>query len=221
MKIPAFKKIVCLGDSVTAGGFDEEGLGWVARLSQLLANNGGNTYYVVHNCGVFNNTSFDAWHSFNNNVNHIIPEILIIHVGTNDCQIKEREDISQSQSRYDFLEAKNRWPFILNAAKRNHYKTLVVSPLPIEQEEARYEPFIFNPPECKALVYRNQDILKYNDMLEEVSVAAGVPFLRVFEDWQERKNKEKLYADGCHPNAKGHQWLAEQVFAELQKLKYI
>jgi lysophospholipase L1-like esterase len=57
-------------------------------------------------------------------------------------------------------------------------------------------------------------------MLETVCRQETIPFLRLFEIWEDKK-KEGLFTDGLHPNSKGHQLLSEQIFNKLTELKFI
>ena len=131
------KSIACLGDSITQGYFDEDGLGWVARLGQLL-NQDKPLSYNTRSFGIAGDTVLDAWHNLLSQVTHNNPDILVIFIGTNDVNINEGVHpetfgISRSKSH-------STWIRIFEHIKLSNYKTLVVGPIPIENDIVRYKP---------------------------------------------------------------------------------
>jgi lysophospholipase L1-like esterase len=76
LTMPNLKTISCVGDSITAGCFDEEGLGWVSRLSQKIAQKFP-LKYLIYNFGISDNTSLDCWHTINGSIAHSRTDILI------------------------------------------------------------------------------------------------------------------------------------------------
>jgi lysophospholipase L1-like esterase len=106
------QSVACLGDSITQGYFDEDGLGWVARLGQLL-NKEKPLSYNTRSFGISGDTVFDAWHNLTSQVTHNNPDILIIKIGVNDVCIREGIEPESFQiSRADRL---NKWLKILNS----------------------------------------------------------------------------------------------------------
>lgn len=208
------RTVACLGDSITAGCFDEEGLGWVARLSALL-NQNTDDRFLVYNFGTCNDTVLEAGVAFASSVTKTAPEILIIHIGVNDNQIK-RTDVSE-QTRISLMESATRWFNLLNKAKKEGYKTLVIPPLPVACDEIQSPPFPDNPAECKTIIVRNKDISAYDKMLCDLCERLNVPYLNLYEQWLGKD----LYTDGLHPTAKGHKLLSEQIFAELVRLGWV
>lgn len=212
------KVIACFGDSITAGLYDEDGLGWPHRMAAKIARlNKG--HHLIHNLAVCNDTSCDVLHSLIANAARLYPQIVIIMAGTNDCQRKEYADGS-GRERFSRLEAMSYWYRMFEAIKGRGYKVLVVSPLPLEYDSLAQPRFFDNPKECAANVYRNCDIKPYVDDLESLCADRNVPFLRLYEDWLEKK-ADNIYADGVHPNAKGYELLADKILEKLQQLAYI
>lgn len=209
------KVVSCIGDSITAGFYDDEGLGWVARLSEKIAKECSNRY-MFYNFGVANDTSIDAWNVFNTSLCKVHTSILILHIGVNDTCINVTE--GSRQTRVAIAESATRWINMLSRAKKEGYVTMAISPLPAKEDEVAYEPYPDNPKKCEKIVYANREILSYVNMLEKLCLEYDVPFLRVYEKWLEQ---DYYSSDGLHLNAQGHKVLADEVFLGLRKFSII
>jgi lysophospholipase L1-like esterase len=208
------KTIACLGDSITAGACDEEGLGWTARLNQLFAQRKPMDYWV-QSCGISGDTVIDAWHNLIGQVRHINPEILLIKIGVNDVCIREGiEPESFQVSRADRL---NMWIKILTFAKANFEHVFVICPLPIETDLIRFKAWENDAAGQTSFRYEQETIQIYNDDIQNLCKKHEIPCLSLFKKWTSLSNLPDYYADGLHPNAKGHQLLAEDIFQFLKE----
>jgi len=212
------KSIACLGDSITQGYFDEDGLGWVARLGQLL-NQDKPLSYNKRSFGVSGDTVVDAWHNLLSQVTHNNPDILIIKIGVNDVCIREGVEPESFQvSRADRITT---WQKILHHAKTKNYKIMVIGPLPVEQDVIRFKAWedekVFGQ---ESFRYEQSAIKQYNDDLEKLCMDEKIPFIRLFDIWLSHDNLKSLLIDGLHPNARGHALIAQQVFDKFKELGF-
>lgn len=215
--MPDDKSIACVGGSITAGYYDEEGLGYVSRLSTLLAAQYP-LRYSVYNAGISGDTVRDAWHNVISHVTHIEPSIVTFQIGVNDICI--REGVTPECHRVPHLERMDQWNRILDYAQKMRWKILIIGPLPVESDITHFLRFDSSPDGQTGFRFENKDIAEYNDVLEKLASQRNIPFLRLYEDWL-KKRDNGLFIDGLHPNAKGHELLARQIFEKLQNLHYI
>lgn len=216
-KMPDSKTIVCLGDSITAGYWDEEGLGWVSRLSQKIAR-AYPLQYGVLNAGISGDTTQSCWHNLISQVTHTAPDYLIIKMGVNDINICE--GAAPESHALSFVNRMNLWIDIFDYVKSRGWATLVIGPLPIANEVIRFPAHNDNIEGHKSFRYEQKDIEAYNNQLEKLCKKHGVPFLRLYEDWLS-KIEIDLYIDGLHPNARGHEILSQQVYDHIQKMGWL
>ena len=206
--------VSCIGDSITAGYYDEEGLGWVSRLSAKVAKE-CTKKYMFYNFGIANDTVLDALHGFHYKLENVFTSVLLIHIGVNDTCINLTGE--GRQTRLSIGESFSKWSWIAWEAKKRKYKTLIISPLPVQEDEIFIEPYPDNPKDCKGIIYSNKEILAYVNRLDDFCREQDLPFLRVYEDWLGKD----CYADGLHPNAEGHQILAQQIYTRLKELEFL
>ena len=79
------KRIVCIGDSITEGYLDPEGLGWPGRLAYKLSCEKP-MYYQVNNLGIGNDHSANVYRRILSEAGQRTPDFLILGVGINDMQ---------------------------------------------------------------------------------------------------------------------------------------
>lgn len=215
--LPDYKKFTCLGDSITQGFWDEEGLGWVARLRQKVAKDAPCQYWFG-NSGISGDTIRDAWHNLQK-LMHQAPQNIIIKIGVNDTCIYEGADGVEHQ-RILAHERMSVWDIMTDFLLKQDVNLLVVGPLPVEKDIT-----YINPKPCDAGVlkgrrFENALIKDYNDAQQALCQAKDILFLRLYEHWDKIKD-QGFYFDGLHPNAKGHQLLADQIYARLKADKLI
>lgn len=212
-----YKTITCLGDSITAGYWDEEGLGWPSRLSQKIAKS--HPYkFGIYNIGISGDTTQDGWHNMISRVPHFGTDFLVIALGTNDVCV--REGIEPEEQRFSPINRIQKWHEILDFTHSMGWKTLVIGPIPVEADIIRFPAHDDLVPGHKSSRFEQKELKQYNDVLEDLAQKKNVPFLRVFEEWV-GKLEEGLFADGLHPNAKGHEMLSTQVFQKIKTLGWL
>ena len=207
-----FKIISALGDSITQGAFDESGLGWFGRLTQKVAAhslaNSGYTF-CSHNMSLSGDRICDAYHRFAPECLTRDIDILIINIGCNDLVRRGAPDAPMDLSiglRAEY------WNWLLDMAIKNIPTVLVLDILPIREETDETD---------EDDIYEwNKDIKEYNDQIAQLCAARNIPFIRRFEKW-EKRNLADYYVDYGHPNGAGHQLIADEIYAELEKLKII
>ena len=203
--------IGAIGDSITQGYFDEEGLGWFGRLSQKIAK----TFplkYGFNNMSESGDRICDAYYRLTSELTKDC-NILIFAIGVNDIVRRGNADTQEDLS--PLLRSKY-WDKCFTLAKKTEAKILVLDILPIIEiaDGVMYDE------EDPALYYFNKDIVEYNKLLKTKCLENDAIFVERYKNWEDR-NLSELYLDTVHPNAKGHQLIADEVYDALVRLKLI
>lgn len=200
----AMKKIGIIGDSIAHGFYDENNLGWVARLAQkMLQKKSGE--YVFNNMSQAGDNIADA--SFRATAEALSRsfDVIIVNIGIND--LRRRKD---SNLETDISEGARvvYWNRLLDTLNKTNAKIIVTDLIPVI--ENRYT-------EKATLIRRNEDVEKYNQIIANICKERNITFFARYHNWKNR-NLEVLYKDANHPNAKGHEILADELFDFLQKI---
>ena len=206
-----YKVIGVLGDSITNGYWDEDGLGWFGRLSQKIAVN-FKFQYGFNNMSNSGDRVCDCYHRLACESLTRRIDILLISVGVNDITRTPEEnspnDISIAlRSKY--------WKMILDLSKKSGAKVIVLDILPICEQ--RYPLFM---EDGTAFYRKNDDVEEYNLMLEKLCKEYHVKFIKRYDKWKSR-DLISLYRDTAHPLGVAHQMIADEVYEELLALKII
>lgn len=196
------KSIAVLGDSIANGCSDEEGLGWIPRLSLLLNADNPNGYFF-RNQAVPADRIYDVKYRLFGAIERN-PDVLFIAVGVNDTQIFGNKENSMALSREVRCDL---WRELLAFSKKNVPNIFVFGLLPAN--EARV-PARFND-NGSPQIYRNDYISEYNKEIGRYCAEFGIQFVDFFDRFLSIGYTEFL-ADDVHPNAKGHKLIAEWAY---------
>ena len=204
----AHKVVAVLGDSIAQGYVDETGIGWFGRLAEKISTRG---MFGFHNMSMAGDNVADAYHRFVSECITRDIDILIITIGCNDTVRRGAPDAPMDLS--PVLRGRY-WKWLLDTARKNIDTVVVFDVMPVREDANNGEYDDENDHSY------NRDIKEYNDFIAGICAERGIPFLRRYDKWAER-DLEKYYVDFGHPNGAGHQLIADEVYAELEKLKII
>lgn len=71
-----------------------------------------------------------------------------------------------------------------------------------------------------SLIRCNADVERYNQIIKKICKERNVSFFARYDKWK-AQNLEELYKDAIHPNAKGQQIMAEELYAYLSQNKIL
>ena len=74
--------------------------------------------------------------------------------------------------------------------------------------------------EQATLIRYNADVEKYNEIIKEICNNHNIAFFSRYSLWKKRELKD-LYKDATHPNAKGHQIMADEIYDYLTTQNFI
>jgi lysophospholipase L1-like esterase len=201
----SYQVICVLGSSTANGYWDEEGLGWVARLSMKVAK--AYPYkFGFNNLAQSGDTSLDMLHRLSAEALSRDPDILIFSGGGNDLN---RWGSPEAATELSEEKTKQNWRTMLSLAKKNNKKILIVGLTPVKETASD----VFD-----SKIYKfNRDNIAYNQKLKKWCEDYSADFLDLTDIWTNENISEYVY-DNVHPNAKGHQLIAETVFKKLDEM---
>ena len=201
------KSIGMIGDSIAHGYHDEYGLGYFARLAQkILSVHSGE--YVFNNMSQSGDNIADATQRAIHEVLSRNFDLILVNIGINDLRRRKDSDLL-----LDFSEGARKmyWNKLLDILALTKAKIVVLDLTPVIEE--RYS-------EQATLVRYNADVERYNEIIKEICNNRNIAFFSRYDSWKKRELKD-LYKDATHPNAKGHQIMADELYDYLNAHNFI
>ena len=201
------KSIGMIGDSIAHGYYDEQNLGYFTRLAQkILSIHSGE--YVFNNMSQSGDNVADATNSAIHEVLSRNFDLILVNIGINDLRRRKDSDL-----QLDFSEGARRmyWNKLLDMLALAKAKVVVLDLTPVIEE--RYS-------EQATLIRYNADVEKYNEIIKEICNNHNIAFFSRYSLWKKRELKD-LYKDATHPNAKGHQIMADEIYDYLTTQNFI
>ena len=201
------KNIGMIGDSIAHGYYDEQNLGYFARLAQkILSCHPGE--YVFNNMSQSGDNIADAANRAVADVLSRSFDLIIVNVGINDLRRRKDSDL-----QLDFSEGvrKMYWTRLLDVLALTKAKVVVLDLAPVIEE--RYI-------EQASLIRYNSDVEKYNEIIKEICNSRHIDVFSRYNLWKSR-NLAELYKDVTHPNARGHQIMADELYDYLTAAELI
>jgi len=202
-----FKTIGVIGDSIAHGLYDAENLGWVARLGQMMLKKypGG---FVFNNMSQFGDNVADACNRAIFEVNSRKCELILVSVGLNDLRRRKNFDLQIDLSEGARIMY---WNKLLDVLQQSGAKIVVLDLTPVVEDKYT---------EDASLTRYNTDVVRYNEIIKQICKERKIAFFERYEKWAKR-DLNTLYEDATHPNAKGHQIMAEEIFEYLKQNKFL
>jgi lysophospholipase L1-like esterase len=197
------RKLIVLGDSGVYGWGDPDQGGWCERLR--LHWMGLPDGPVVYGLGVRGDglervcARLPQEVSGRGELRRQLPQGILLAVGLNDTARVGRPDGRHQLDPQAFLFGMGQ----LLSQARLLAPTLVLGLTPVLEEAM---------PFADVLWYQLDSVRRYEALLEEACLEAGVPFLPLLESFlQEPRWPDWLCADGLHLNGEGHRWVAARL----------
>ena len=206
----AYKSYSFLGTSISQGYFDETGKGWVVRLFEKL-NTDKPAHYYLSLLACSGDRSYDLWHRLCSESIQRQNDAVIIEVSCNDLVRQGSIEAQTDLSKGIRMEL---WGCLLELAKKNFSEVYVTSGLPKNEERmAATRTSDWN------VWYKNEDIQEYNADVKVLCAQNNVPFIHLFPELDHAAYKETL-EDAVHPNAQGHEMIAEAAYKKFKELGF-
>ncbi len=196
---------ICIfGDSITYGAFDTEKGGWANRL-HLYLDSKNDFEDEVYNLGISGDHTEGLLERFDSEAKSRESDFLIFAIGMNDSQFV----ISENQNRVLLEKFEQNIKELISRARKITNKILFVGLTPVD--EAKTVPIPWDTDK----MYKNEYVEKYNSKIKEICESEAVEFIDIFSDMI-KENYTSMLVDGLHPDAKGHEWLANRIVSEIK-----
>jgi acyl-CoA thioesterase I len=206
-------RIVCIGDSITEGIGDIEGIGWPGRLNKSLAQTYPGQWNII-NLGIAGDTSLDVYHRIFSESLYREPSILFVAMGLND--VTQRVWPNATGHKIDMNYAKDVWMKLLNRLKTEKTKVVFVGLTPVNEKKL---PLVYMPydQDDNGHTCVNADVETYNKMIGALTTAQSFCFLDLFDDLLKSDYLDHV-VDGLHPDAKGYDLLCNLIWEKSTAL---
>ena len=206
-------RVLAFGDSIAQGFWSVEG-GWVEKLRRnydglALKDLKNNNQPEIFNLGVSGDTTRNllARVELETKVRKWPgdPITVLLAIGTNDELFQNDEQLVGPD------EFKANVRKILSTLRPLADKIMLIGNASCDEKLTR-------PVFWSDIHYTNEQLMKYEEYIAEIAADENIPFVPIFEKFQEGQSSKQLLADGLHPNDDGHQLIFELVRPELDKL---
>lgn len=186
---------ICIfGDSTAWGAWDMEKGGWANRLWFHVAERESDDYIEIYNCSVSGGTTDTILKRFELEAKIRNADAIIFQTGGNDASYEHTPNnylVSPEQFKVNLEN-------IIERAKKITANVIFMDLKNCDETRTMPVPWI-------DIYYTNENMQKYNTLMETVCREHGIMFL----DIQPLVNED--FDDGLHPNARGHKKIFEQV----------
>jgi lysophospholipase L1-like esterase len=198
------KRIVFFGDSITAAGAKPGG--YILKLDSMLALQGKAEQYELVGAGVSGNKVYDLYLRMEEDVLAKEPDIVVIYIGVNDVWHKRTSGTGTDPDKFDkFYQA------IINKLKAKNINVILCTPATIGEKTDFSNPL-------------DGDLNEYSKIIRNIAQKNGLPVAdlrKAFLDYDlknnaDNKDKGILTSDGVHLNAKGNQFVADEMWKVIQ-----
>ncbi|MBK9485629.1 MAG: G-D-S-L family lipolytic protein [Chitinophagaceae bacterium] len=204
--VPANKKkrVVFFGDSITAAGAKPGG--YILKLDSMLALQGKAEQYELVGAGVSGNKVYDLYLRMEEDVLAKEPDIVVIYIGVNDVWHKRTSGTGTDPDKFEkFYQA------IINKLKAKNITVILCTPATIGEKMDFSNPL-------------DGDLNEYSKIIRNIAQKNSlsvVDLRKSFLDYDiknnpDNKTKDILTSDGVHLNAKGNQFVADEMWKVIQ-----
>jgi isoamyl acetate esterase len=197
------QRVVFFGDSITQAGVQPDG--YINVLGQLLQQKGVDNNYELIGAGIGGNKVYDLYLRMEEDVLSKQPDIVVIWVGVNDVWHKRSFGTGTDADKFEkFYNA------IIKKLQANNIQVILCTPAAIgERTDFSNE--------------LDGDLNKYSTIIRNIAQNNNcklVDLRKAFLDYNLQNNKENaesgiLTSDRVHLNAKGNEFVAEEMLKAL------
>ena len=199
-------RVIFFGDSITQAGAGTGG--YILKIDTLCKAEGKGNNYEFVGAGISGNKVYDLYLRMDNDVLAKQPGIVVIYIGVNDVWHKSTSGTGTDPRKFEtFYQA------IIDTLKAKSIKIILCTPATIGEKTDFSNPQDGDMNEYSNIIRR---IAKKNDL-------AIVDLRKAFHDYDLKNNPDNkdrgiLTTDGVHLNAKGNQFVAEEMWNVIKHL---
>ena len=199
-------KVVFFGDSITQAGVQAGG--YIVRVDSMCKAEGMSDSYEFAGAGISGNKVYDLYLRMEEDVLAKTPDIVIIYIGVNDVWHKSSSGTGTDADKFEkFYQA------IINKLKAKNIKVALCTPAAIGERTDFSNA-------------QDGDLNYYSSIIRTIAFKNNLQLIdlrKSFLDYNLKnnpENKEKgiLTSDRVHLNAKGNQFVADEMWKVIKKL---
>ena len=199
-------KVIFFGDSITQAGAGTGG--YILRIDTLCKAEGKGDNYEFVGAGISGNKVYDLYLRIETDVLAKEPDIVLIYIGVNDVWHKATSGTGTDADKFErFYQA------IIDKLKAKNIKIILCTPAAIGEKTD----------------FSNQqdgDMNEYSNIIRRIAKKNDLPVVdlrQAFHDYSLQNNPDNkdrgiLTTDRVHLNAKGNQFVAEQMWKAIKGL---
>lgn len=200
-------RVIFFGDSITQAGAGTGG--YILRIDTLCKAEGKGNNYEFVGAGISGNKVYDLYLRIENDVLAKEPDIVVIYIGVNDVWHKATSGTGTDPDKFEkFYQA------IIDKLKAKNIKIILCTPAAIGEKTD----------------FSNQqdgDMNEYSNIIRRIAQKNVLPIVDLRQSFHEYalknnpENKDRgiLTTDRVHLNAKGNQFVAEEMWKAIKAIK--
>lgn len=208
-------RIYIFGDSIAQGYFDSRG-GWANRITiyyQLEAlKNLSSEWVEVFNLGISGDTTEGVLRRLRPEVEarrlSEAEECIVLAVGINDAILRDNRVLMEV---YDF---QNAYDALIDEALKLCPRVICVGLTAVN--ETQTDPWIYS---TSGKQWKNNHINLFEDTIKQSAELKEVAFVPLHDGFMRKAARKPMLADGLHPNANGHAFIAKEILAAAEALR--
>ena len=200
------KKIIFFGDSITEAAVNADG--YIVKISELATRDKVSEKYDFVGAGVSSNKVYDLYLRLERDVLSKNPDIVVIYIGVNDVWHKRSYGTGTDSDKFEKF-----YMALLKKLQEKNIKVAVCTPAVIgEKTDSSNE--------------LDGDLNHYCNIIRALAKSNSLPLIdlrQAFLDYNKKKNPENkesgiLTSDRVHLNARGNQFVADEMWKVLKTL---
>jgi lysophospholipase L1-like esterase len=200
------KNIVFFGDSITEAAVKPGG--YIVQIGELATKDKVSDSYDFIGAGISGNKVYDLYLRLENDVLSRNPNVVIIFIGVNDVWHKRTHGTGTDADKFEKF-----YTAIIKRLQEKNIKVVLCTPAAIgEKTDSSNE--------------LDGDINKYSNIIRGLAKSNNLPLIdlrKAFLNYNNQHNPENkesgiLTSDGVHLNAKGNQFVADEMWKVIKSL---
>jgi lysophospholipase L1-like esterase len=200
------KKIVFFGDSITEAAVKPGG--YIVQIAELATKDKVSDSYDFIGAGISGNKVYDLYLRLENDVLSKNPDVVVIFIGVNDVWHKRTHGTGTDADRFERF-----YTAIIRKLQEKNIKVVLCTPAAVgEKTDSSNE--------------LDGDLNKYSNIVRSLAKINNLPLIDLrkaflaynYQHNPENKESGILTSDGVHLNAKGNQFVADEMWKVIKSL---
>ncbi len=200
-------KVIFFGDSITELGVKPGG--YVTRVDSMCRLEGRSDQFEFAGSGISGNKVYDLYLRLEEDVLSKNPDVVIIYVGVNDVWHKTLLGTGTDPDKFEKF-----YTAILKKLKEKNIKAILCTPAVVGEKTDMSNPL-------------DGDLNRYSNIIRDIAKKSNLTLIdlrKKFQDYLKANNpnndeKNILTYDRVHMNAKGNQFVADQMWEAIKAVK--